>query len=79
MRARKTPRSKTARPPLSGIGWAKKHGKSHYGSKNHVNVDRVYELIRRYHVSDAAVHDSQMVDELLMRGNAAFEGWADAA
>ena len=31
--------------------WTKKHGKSHYGYKNHVNVDRKYKLIRRYHVT----------------------------
>ncbi len=59
--------------------WTKKHGKSHYGYKNHVNVDRKHKLIRRYHVSDAAVHDSQVVDELLMRGNTASGVWADAA
>jgi IS5 family transposase len=59
--------------------WTKKHGKSHYGYKNHVNVDRMHKLIRRYHVSDAAVHDSQAVDELLMRGNTASGVWADAA
>jgi len=59
--------------------WTKKHGKSHYGYKNHVNVDRMHKLIRRYHVSDAALHDSQAVDELLMRGNTASGVWADAA
>ena len=26
--------------------WAKKHGKSHYGTKNHVNVDRMHKLVR---------------------------------
>jgi IS5 family transposase len=31
--------------------WTKKHGKSHYGYKNHVNVDRMHKLVRRYHVS----------------------------
>ena len=36
--------------------WTKKHGKSHYGYKNHVNVDRRHKLVRRYHVSDAAEH-----------------------
>ena len=41
--------------------WTKKHGKSHYGSKNHVNVDRTHKLVRRNHVTDAAVHDSQAV------------------
>ena len=27
--------------------WTKKHGKSHYGYKNHVNVDRKHKLVRR--------------------------------
>ena len=56
-----------------------KHGKSHYGYKNHVNVDRTHKLIRRYHVSAAAVHDSQAVDALLTRGNTGSGVWADAA
>jgi IS5 family transposase len=47
--------------------WTKKQGKSHYGYKNHVNVDRKHKLVRRYHVSDAALHDSQAVDHLLMQ------------
>jgi len=34
--------------------------------------------IRRYHFSDAAVHDSHAEDELLMRGNTASGVWADA-
>ena len=29
--------------------WTKKHG-SHYGYKNHVNVDRRHKLVRRYQV-----------------------------
>lgn len=59
--------------------WTKKHGKSHYGYKKHINVDRKHKLIRRYHVSDAALHDSQAVDELLTRGNTGSGVWADAA
>ncbi|MDT8854792.1 IS5 family transposase [Paracoccaceae bacterium Fryx2] len=59
--------------------WTKKHGKSHYGYKNHVNVDRTHKLVRRYHVTDAAVHDSQAVDHLLMQGNTGSGVWADAA
>jgi len=46
--------------------WTQKHGKSHYGYKNHVNVDRTHKLVRRYHVSDAALHDRQAVDHLLV-------------
>lgn len=59
--------------------WTKKHGKSHYGYKNHVNVDRMHKLVRRYHVTDAAVHDSQAVDHLLIQGNTGSGVWADAA
>jgi IS5 family transposase len=59
--------------------WTQKHGKSHYGYKNHVNVDCKHKLVRRYHISDAALHDSQAVDHLLMRGNTGAGVWADAA
>ena len=33
--------------------WTKKHGKSPYGYKNHVNVDRRHKLVRRYEVGAA--------------------------
>ena len=59
--------------------WTKKNGQSHYGYKNHINVDRTHKLVRRYHVSDAALHDSQAVDHLLMQGNTGSGVWADAA
>ena len=59
--------------------WTRKHDKSHYGYKNHVNVDRKHKLVRCYHVSDAAMHDSRAVDHLLMRGNTGSGVWADAA
>ena len=51
--------------------WTKKHGKSHYGYKNHLNIDRRHKLIRRYSVTDASVHDSQAVDDLLTTDNTA--------
>ncbi len=51
--------------------WTKKHGKSHYGYKNHVNVDRRHKLVRRYQVTDAAVHYSQVVDDILDPDNTA--------
>ena len=59
--------------------WTKKHGKSHYGYKNHVNVDRRHKLVRRYQVTDAAVHDSQVVDDILDADNTASDVWADSA
>ena len=51
--------------------WTKKHGKSHYGYKNHIGIDRRHKQIRRYRVTDAAVHDSQVLDELLTSDNTA--------
>jgi IS5 family transposase len=35
--------------------------------------------VRRHHVSDAALHESQAVDHLPMRGNTGPGVWADAA
>ena len=59
--------------------WTKKHGRSHFGDKNHVNVDRRHKLVRRYQVTSASVHDSQVVDDLLDPDNTASDVWADSA
>lgn len=59
--------------------WTLKHGVNHYGYKNHVNVDRQHNLIRRYTVTDAAVHDSQVLEDVLQAEAAGREVWADAA
>ena len=59
--------------------WTKKHGISHFGYKNHVNVDKTHKLIRRYTVTDAAVHDSQVLEEVLQHKAAGRDVWADAA
>ena len=59
--------------------WTKKHGKSHFGYKNHVSVDRRHKLVRRHEVTDAAVHDSQLLGVLLDRGNTCSKVWADSA
>ena len=45
--------------------WAKKNHEKHYGYKNHINADETNKLVQNYAVSDAAVHDSQVFDELL--------------
>ena len=45
--------------------WAKKGNETHYGFKNHVNVDDEHKLVQSFAVTDAAVHDSQVFDELL--------------
>jgi IS5 family transposase len=45
--------------------WTKKNEEKHYGYKNHVNADAANKLVQSYAVSDAAVHDSQVFEELL--------------
>ena len=59
--------------------WTKKHGRSFFGYKNHVNVDRTHKLIRRYAVTDAAVHDSRKLNGLLHRGNTSKDVFGDSA
>ena len=59
--------------------WTKKHGRSLFGYKNHVNADARHKLIRDYAVSDASEHDSQKLDELLCRGNTSRDVYADSA
>lgn len=49
------------------------------GCKNHVTVDRQHKLVRSYHVSDAALLDSQAVDHLPMRRNTGMGVRADSA
>jgi IS5 family transposase len=58
--------------------WTKKHGKSLFGFKNHVCVDRRHKLIRRYDVTDGAVHDSQVMEAVLDDTNTASDVWADS-
>ncbi len=59
--------------------WTKKHGRSHYGYKNHINVDRQHKIIRRFTVTPASVHDSRVMDELLDENNSSRDIWADSA
>jgi IS5 family transposase len=59
--------------------WTKKHGKSHFGYKNHVSVDRRHKLVRRYGVTTASVHDSQLFAGLLDEANTCSKVWADSA
>jgi IS5 family transposase len=59
--------------------WAKKNGISHYGYKNHISSDVRHGFIRRYTVTDASVHDSQVLGELLDGNNPGDGLWADSA
>jgi transposase, IS5 family len=58
--------------------WAKKNNETHYGYKNHINIDNQHKLIRAFKVTSAEVHDSQVFVELLV-DNADNRVWADSA
>jgi IS5 family transposase len=59
--------------------WTKKHGKSFFGYKNHVNADARHKLIRQYDVTDASVHDSQKFDALVNQANTSADVYGDSA
>lgn len=59
--------------------WTKKHERSYFGYKNHVNADARHKLIRDYTVSDASVHDSQKLEDLLNKANTSNDVYADSA
>ena len=63
----------------TGARWAKKNGVAFYGYKNHANVDRKYKFIRKYKVTDASVHASQKLDDVLDPNNDSNAVWADSA
>lgn len=59
--------------------WTKKNGQSHYGYKNHINIDAKHGFIRRYHVTAASMHDSRALGAVLDPDNGDSEIWADSA
>jgi IS5 family transposase len=59
--------------------WTKKNDRSFFGYKNHVNADAKHKLIRRYEVTYAAVHDSQMLEALLDRATTTAHDCRDAS
>lgn len=58
--------------------WARKAGQTYFGYKNHISVDAQHKVIRRYAVSDAALNDRRVLDELLDPENSSRALWADA-
>lgn len=60
--------------------WTKKNHENHYGYKDHAKVDNKHKFIDKYAVTDASVHDSQTLDELLdEKTDAGKDLWADSA
>ncbi|WP_233130369.1 IS5 family transposase, partial [Synechococcus sp. 1G10] len=58
--------------------WVRKNGVSHYGYKNSICIDAEHGFIRRYVVTPANIHDSQMIAALLDPENSVDIVWADS-
>ncbi|CAK8721196.1 Mobile element protein [Candidatus Electronema halotolerans] len=59
--------------------WTKKNGRSFFGYKNHISVDVKHKFIRKYAVTSAEVHDSNIFEELLDPDNTSRDIYADSA
>lgn len=59
--------------------WTKKNNETFYGYKNHAKVDTKSKFIDKYEVTDASVHDSQPLDDLLVEKDAGQDFYADSA
>jgi IS5 family transposase len=57
--------------------WAKKGDEVHYGYKNHVKADKTTKLIEDYEATDASVHDSQALEDLVEKDDGTLH--ADSA
>ena len=59
--------------------WTKKNDETFYGYKNHAKVDTKSKFIDNYEVTDASVHDSQPLDDLLSKEDEGQDFYADSA
>lgn len=59
--------------------WMTKNKERHYGYKNHAKVDVKSKFVREYAVTDASVHDSQVVEPLLNEKDNRKPFYADSA
>jgi len=59
--------------------WTKRHDRSYFGYKNHINADAVHKIIRCYSVTDAAPHDSTETENLIDPKNPSPFFYGDSA
>ena len=59
--------------------WTKKNGETFYGYKNHAKVDTKSKFIDNYEVTNASVHDSQPLDDLLTEEDSGQDFFGDSA
>jgi len=59
--------------------WTEKNDEKYFGYKNHTKVDTKSKFIKDYAVTDASVHDSQALEDLLNESDSGQELHADSA
>lgn len=59
--------------------WTKKNKETFFGYKNHAKVGTRGKFITKYKVTDASVHDSQALDDLLEKEDAGQDFFGDSA
>lgn len=59
--------------------WTQKDNVNYFGYKNHVKTDAKSKIITKYKVTDASVHDSQVLDYLLDSNDEGEDFYADSA
>lgn len=59
--------------------WTKKNNETHYGYKNHAKCDSKSKVVTKYVVTDASVHDSQPLLDLLDQKDEHQPIYADSA
>ncbi len=59
--------------------WTKKNNETFYDYKNHTKVDTKSKFIDKYTVTDASVHDSQALEDLLTEKDKNQDLHADSA
>ena len=57
--------------------WTKKHHKSHFGYKLHASIDKRHKLVRKVIITNAAVSDSVVFEDLLDPNNTSRDVYAD--
>lgn len=59
--------------------WTQKNKVNYFGYKNHIKIDSKSKIITKFTVTDASVHDSQVIDNLLDENDRGQEFYADSA
>lgn len=57
--------------------WTKKHGKNHFGYKLHASVDKRYKVIGPVIITNVAVADTTIFEDLLDANNTSRDVYAD--